>query len=69
MGIAFRLFPSVLAFAVHSILPFVPIGRQLDLESTTAFLAERNAWLETAKTTVRFAGPRSFAASDGANLV
>jgi hypothetical protein len=42
MGIAFRLLASVLAFAVHAILPFIPIDPQLDLESTAAFLVERN---------------------------
>jgi hypothetical protein len=32
MGIAFRVFASVLAFAVHAILPFIPIDPHLDLE-------------------------------------
>jgi hypothetical protein len=68
-GIAFRLFASVLTFAVHAILPFIPIDRQLDLESTTAFLAERNAWIETDKKTVRIAGHTGFASSDGTSLV
>jgi hypothetical protein len=64
MGIALRLFASMLAFAVHAILPFIPIDRQLDLESTVAFLTERNAWIEAAKKSVRVAGQTSFAASD-----
>jgi len=62
-------FASALAFATHAILPFVLIDCQLDLESTTAFLAERNAWIETAKKTVRVVGHMNFAASDGTPLV
>jgi len=49
MHIAGRLLASVVAFAVHAILPFVHIETQLDLESTVAFLAERNQWIETRK--------------------
>jgi hypothetical protein len=49
MGIAYRLFTSVMAFALHGLLPFIPIEPRLDLESTAAYLAERNRWIETAK--------------------
>lgn len=49
MGIAYRLLISVVAFAVHAILPFIPIEPRLDLESTAAYLTERNRWIETAK--------------------
>jgi len=69
MGIAFHLFVCVLAFVVHAILPFVPVDPELDRESTAEFLAERNAWIETAKTTVSFTGRTSFATSDEIRLV
>lgn len=52
MGIAYRLWTSVVAFALHALLPFIPIAPRLDLESTSAFLAQRNRWIETAKRTV-----------------
>jgi hypothetical protein len=52
MGIAYRLLISVLAFALHAILPFIPISPRFDLEATAAFLAERNRWIESAKDTV-----------------
>lgn len=52
IGIACRLLMSVVAFAVHAILPFISINPRLDLESTAAYLAERNRWIETAKDTV-----------------
>jgi len=48
MGIAFRLLTSVVAFALHAILPFSPIAPRLDLEATAAYLKERNRWIETA---------------------
>lgn len=47
MGIAFRLLKSVVAFALHAVVPFFPIARRLDLEATAAFLAERNRWIES----------------------
>jgi hypothetical protein len=46
MGIAGRLLRSMAAFAVHSVFPFVSIPRELDLESTAAFITERNEWIE-----------------------
>ena len=61
MGIAYRLFASVVAFAVHAMLPFVPIDSRLDLEATAACLAERNRWIETAKGAVRADVPADFA--------
>lgn len=51
MGIAWRLFASVFAFALHAVLPCISIESRLDLEATAAFLAERNRWIETAKRT------------------
>ena len=48
MGIAWRLFSSVVAFALHAVLPFMSIEPRLDLEATAAFLAERNHFIETA---------------------
>jgi hypothetical protein len=49
MGIAFRLFISVTAFAIHAMLPFISIESGHDLEATAAFLKERNHWIESAK--------------------
>jgi hypothetical protein len=49
MCIAGRLLVCVVAFVVHAILPFVPIERRLDLESTAAYLAERNQWINIVK--------------------
>ena len=48
MGIAWRLFCSVLAFAIHALMPWITIEKQLDLEATSAFLLERNDFIETA---------------------
>ena len=48
MGIAWRLFNSVTAFVVHALFPFIDIERRLDLEATSAFLLERNDWIENA---------------------
>lgn len=48
MGIAWRLFLSVLAFIIHAVLPFITIKRRYDLEATSAFLLERNHFIETA---------------------
>lgn len=48
MGIAWRLLRSVLAFALHALLPFITIERQFDLEATSAFLLERNDFIEAA---------------------
>jgi len=51
MGIAWRLLLSVIAFALHAVLPFITIERQFDLEATSAFLLERNHFIETAAAT------------------
>ena len=48
MGIAWRLLMSVLAFAVHAMLPSISIKPRFDLETTAAYLTERNRWIETA---------------------
>ena len=53
MGIAIRLFASTVAFAVHALLPFVPIRPTLDLEATAARLLERNQFVE-ASASARF---------------
>jgi len=49
MGISYRLLISMIAFALHAMLPFISIDPRLDLEATAAFLEERNLWIETAK--------------------
>ena len=51
MGIAYHLLISVLAFAIHAMLPFISIESEHDLEATSAFLQERNHWIETARET------------------
>ena len=48
VGIAWRLLRSVLAFLLHALLPFITIDRKFDLEATSAFLLERNAFIEAA---------------------
>ena len=48
IGIAWRLTRSVLAFLLHALLPFITIDRQFDLEATSAFLLDRNAFIEAA---------------------
>ena len=48
MGIACRLLVSVVAFAIHALLPFITIESRHDLEATASFLEERNHWIETA---------------------
>ena len=48
MGIAWRLLRSVVAFAVHALLPCVGIAKQLDLEATSAYLLRRNDFVEAA---------------------
>ncbi len=47
MGIAWRLLRSVLAFAIHALMPWITIEKQFDLEATSAFLLERNDFIET----------------------
>ena len=48
MGIAWRLLCSVLAFAIHALMPLITIEKQFDLEATSAFLLERNDFIESA---------------------
>jgi len=48
VGIAWRLLQSVVAFTLHALLPFISIDRSFDLEATSAFLLERNHFIETA---------------------
>jgi hypothetical protein len=44
-------------------LPFIPIEPRLDLEATTAYLAERNQWIESAKGAVHSDARSGFAGS------
>jgi hypothetical protein len=46
MGIAWRLMSCVSAFALHAMFPFIGIEQLLDLEATSAYLQERNDWIE-----------------------
>ena len=48
MGIAWRLLLSVLSFALHAALPFITIQRRFDLEATSAYMLERNRFIENA---------------------
>ncbi len=48
IGIAWRLLCSALAFTIHALLPFVSIDKKFDLECTSAFLLERNHFIECA---------------------
>ena len=48
MGIAWRLLRCVLAFAIHALMPWITIEKKLDLEATSAYLLERNDFIETA---------------------
>jgi Family of unknown function (DUF6356) len=48
MGIAWRLLRSAVAFAMHAVVPAMSIEKQLDLEATSAFLLERNSFIEAA---------------------
>jgi len=48
MGVAWRLLQSVVAFAVHALLPFISIERRLDFEATSRYLLERNRFIEQA---------------------
>lgn len=48
MGIAWRLLRSVVAFAIHAVLPWITIEKRLDLEATSAYLMGRNDFIEAA---------------------
>jgi hypothetical protein len=47
-GIAWQLLRSVLVFMLHALLPFITIAPRFDLEATSAFLLERNEFIEAA---------------------
>lgn len=49
LGIASRLFSSVIAFALHGIFPFINIRKELDLEATAEFINQQNDWIEGMK--------------------
>ncbi len=49
LGIASRLFKSVIAFALHALFPFIGFKQTLDLEKTSSFIQDRNSWIEKAK--------------------
>ena len=49
VGIAIRLFSSVIAFALHGIFPFIDIRKELDLEATARFINAKNKWIEGQK--------------------
>ena len=51
LGIAARLFGSVVAFALHGIFPFIDITKELDLEATADFINQQNQWIEGMKKT------------------
>lgn len=53
MGIARRLLKSVFAFALHAVLPFIPIDPQLDLEATAQFLEDNNDYISTVAGSVK----------------
>jgi Family of unknown function (DUF6356) len=57
MGIAWRLLRSVLAFSVHATLPAVSIASPLDLEATSAYLLDRNSYIESTATNPAPASP------------
>jgi len=54
IGIAGRLLTTVVAFTLHALFPFITIQRQFDLEATSAFLLERNRFIEAAAANPRF---------------
>ncbi|MDX1404570.1 MAG: DUF6356 family protein [Woeseiaceae bacterium] len=56
MGVATRLFASVLAFALHALLPFISIEPRFDLEATSAYLLERNQFIGAAAAKARARG-------------
>lgn len=55
VGIAARLFSSVVVFFLHGIFPFIDIRKELDLEATTEFLNEQNEWIEGMKSNTQTA--------------
>ena len=53
MGIAWRLLRSVVAFAIHALLPWITIEKELDLEATSRYLMDQNGFIETASQAAR----------------
>ena len=49
IGIALRLFNTVIAFTLHGIFPFIDIRKELDLEATARFINGKNNWIEGKK--------------------
>lgn len=49
VGIAIRLFNTVIAFTLHGIFPFIDIRKDLDLEATARFINAQNNWIEGQK--------------------
>lgn len=49
IGISYRLWRSVFAFMMHAVFPFLKIDADVDLESTSEFIEERNHWIESKK--------------------
>lgn len=68
MGIVCRLFISVVAFTLHATLPFIPIAPRHDLEKTSAYLTERNQWIETANKSSRLVSSQNLASSNRAQF-
>ena len=64
MSIAYRLLISVMAFAMHAMLPFKSIEPRYDLEATAAYLEERNHWIEDTGKTKDSRSNEGFAGSD-----
>jgi hypothetical protein len=60
IGIACRLCSSMIIFALHALLPFIPIKPRFDLQATAAFLNERNRWIEAAKYRKQNDGKKTF---------
>ena len=60
IGISGRLLMSVVVFILHALFPFISIDREFDLEATSAFLLERNRFIESAAANRRpqFVTPR-----------
>lgn len=48
MGIALRLMGCASTFVLHAVFPFIGIEKRLDLDATSAYLQERNDWIERA---------------------
>ena len=59
IAIACRLMISVVAFALHGILPFIDIAKRHDLEATMAYLNERNEWIESQEKIFTIDEPRT----------